>query len=169
MDVTVAIANGSDLLALVALALEFRDHLRQPEPSLHSLTTSFRALLADSGTEFFIARTRAGDAVGYIQCRYRYSAWTSAWDAELEDVFVSSPARRNGIGRQLVEFAVSRATEKQCRLVGLNTNERNEPALVLYADLGFRADREVWEGGRQLWLKKWLVTPSVRPGQATRR
>ncbi|MGO9455177.1 MAG: GNAT family N-acetyltransferase [Candidatus Binataceae bacterium] len=157
MDATVAIAQESDLPALVALAAEFRDHLGQQEPSLDNLTTSFRALLVDPGTEFFIARTPAGDAVGYIQCRYRYSAWTSGLDAELEDVFVSARARRRGIGKQLMEYALSRASEKQCRLVGLNTNERNEPARLLYEGLGFRADRDVWQAGRQLWLEKRLA------------
>jgi ribosomal protein S18 acetylase RimI-like enzyme len=157
MDVQIAVAKRSDLPALVTLAVQFRDDLKQREPSCDNFTHSFRTLLADSGTEFFIAHTGVGEPIGYIQCRYRYSAWTSGWDAELEDVFVSASARRKGFGRQLVEFAVSRAIEKKCRLIGLNTNEQNEAAFNLYCSLGFRAEREVWRGGRQLWLEKQLT------------
>jgi GNAT superfamily N-acetyltransferase len=110
--------------------------------------------LTDSATEFYLARTGEGVAIAYVQCRFRYSAWASGWDAELEDVFVSSRARRQGYGRQLLDFALCRIRAKGCRLVGLNTNERNRPALVLYERAGFRADRRDWDNGRQLWLEK---------------
>ncbi len=75
---------------------------------------------------------------------------------ELEDVFVLSGARRCGRGRQLVEFAIARAVQKGCRLIGLNTNERNAGALALYRSLGFAAERALWNGARQLWLERPL-------------
>jgi GNAT superfamily N-acetyltransferase len=58
------------------------------------------------------------------------SLWTSALEAELEDVFVVNEARRRGVGRRLVEFAIAHALARGCRAIGLNTNERNIGALA---------------------------------------
>jgi ribosomal protein S18 acetylase RimI-like enzyme len=159
MDPMIRMANKADLESLVRLAAAFRDHLGQSTPSEAEFRTSIATLLQDAGTEFFLACNGQGAVLGYIQARYRYSAWTSALEAELEDVFVVREARRRRVGLRLVAFAIARATARGCRSVGLNTNERNADALALYRQVGFRAERPRWQGGRQLWLNKSLETP----------
>ena len=155
----VRIASTADLEALVCLATAFRDHHGLAEPSEADFRTSIARLLQAGDTEFFLACcARGGTSLGYVQSRYRYSAWTSALEAEIEDVFVVQAARRRGIGRQLVAFAIARATAKGCRSIGLNTNERNTGAVALYRQLGLCAERARWHGGRQLWLTKDLTT-----------
>lgn len=155
-DVDVRIAGAADLDALARLVGLFRDHLGRATPLDADLRTSITTLLQDAGTEFFLAGSGPA-ACGYVQCRYRYSAWSSAPEAELEDVFVVHEARHRGVGLRLVEFAITRAAAKGCRSIGLNTNERNVEALALYNRLGFRAERELWSCGRQLWLEKWIA------------
>jgi ribosomal protein S18 acetylase RimI-like enzyme len=155
-DLTIRIAREADLNALVRLAAAFRDHLGQATPSAEGFRASIAMLLKDPGTEFLLACDTRGAAFGYVQCRYRYSAWTSALEAELEDIFVIRKARRHRVGLRLVEFALARARERGCRSIGLNTNERNEGAVALYQRLGLRAERALWKGGRQLWLQKVL-------------
>ena len=156
-NVDVRLAGPADLDALVRLAGAFRDQLGRTTPLDADFRASIAALLEDPGTEFFLAGSGPATC-GYVQCRYRYSAWSSAPEAELEDVFVMPAARRYGIATRLVEFAIARAGNKGCRLIGLNTNERNTGALALYQRLGFGAERELWNGGRQLWLEKRLDT-----------
>jgi ribosomal protein S18 acetylase RimI-like enzyme len=158
LDLTIRMAREADLESLVRLAAAFRDHLGQSTPSDAAFRASIAALLQDAGTEFFLAWDAQQGAIGYVQARYRYSAWTSALEAELEDVFVVPEARRRGVGLRLVQFAIARANERGCRSMGLNTNERNEGALALYRRLGFRSERPRWQGGRQLWLNKPLET-----------
>jgi ribosomal protein S18 acetylase RimI-like enzyme len=113
-------------------------------------------LLHEASTELFLASIPTGAAVGYVQCRYRYSAWRLALEAELEDVFVVREVRRRGVGQRLVAFAIARATAKGCRSLGLSTNERNTAAVTLYQRLGFVAVCARWQGGRQLWLQRTL-------------
>jgi ribosomal protein S18 acetylase RimI-like enzyme len=156
MDLEIRVASTTDLDALVCLAAAFRDHLGQARPLDLDFRSSIARLLKDAGTEFFLACGAQGVALGYVQCRYRYSAWTSALEAELEDVFVVPEARRRGVALRLVEFAIARATVKGCRSIGLNTNERNENALALYRRSGFSAERTLCGSGRQLWLQRWL-------------
>jgi len=158
MDLTIRIAREEDLESLVRLAAAFRDHLGQSTPSEAEFRTSIAALLQDAGTAFFLACDGQGAVLGYVQARYRFSAWTSALEAELEDVFVVPEVRRRGVGLRLVEFAIASATERGCRSMGLNTNERNADALALYQQAGFRSERPRWQGGRQLWLNKSLET-----------
>ncbi len=156
VDLTIRIAHAADRDALVRLAAAFRDQLKRATPSDAELGPSIARLLKDPATEFVLACGAEGTAVGYVQARYRYSAWLSALEAELEDVFVVEDARRHGVGRRLVAFAITRAAERGCRSIGLNTNEHNEAALALYRYFGFRAERALWRAGRQLWLEKSL-------------
>lgn len=154
-DVIIRPATDPDLDALVELATAFRDHLRQSTPTPQQFHDRFARLLGDPATEFLLACRPRGQALGYVQSRYRISAWVN-WFAELEDVFVLPAARRHGVGERLVEHALQRALERGCRAVGVSTNERNAPALALYAGAGFRAKRAYWDGGRQLWLERDL-------------
>jgi ribosomal protein S18 acetylase RimI-like enzyme len=151
--VDVRVAGAADLDALVSLAAAFRNQLGRTTPTDAGFRASFATLLSDPNTEFMLAAHSRVAACGYVQCRYRYSAWSAALETELEDVFVLPEARRRGVASRLVEFVIARAAAKGCRSIGLNTNERNTAALALYQRLGFRAERTLWNGGRQLWLE----------------
>jgi hypothetical protein len=104
--VTIHIASEADLDALVRLVIAYRDHVGARTPSAQEFCASIAMLLHDASAEFFLAGTPTGAAVGYVQCRYRYSAWMLALEAELEDVFVVREARRRRVGQRLVTFGV---------------------------------------------------------------
>src|SRR5262245_31043117 len=115
----VRLASTADLEALVRLATAFRDHVGLSAPSEADFRTAITHLLQDRDTEFFLAWSVCdGTGLGYVQSRYRYSAWTLALEAEIEDVFVVQAARRRGVGRQLVTCAVARAAARGCRTIG---------------------------------------------------
>ncbi len=147
-------ACDADLDDLAQLMIAFRDYLGQAQPSAAEFRDSVGILLKDPDTELLVARNTDGTPVGYAQVRYRYSAWIPGLGAEIEDLFVLPFARRQGIGLELAESVIARARQRSCRVIGLNTNERNEAALSLYQGLGFTAERASWNGSRQLWLEK---------------
>jgi len=149
-------ARPTDLEALVDLAVAFREHLGRSDPSRAAFHESFAQLLCDAQAEFFLASDVDGASLGYVLCRYRYSAWTSGLDAEIEDLFVVSGSRRSSVGRRLLTFVIACARERRCRVIGLNTNERNAAAIALYKALGFDCERRFWSGARQLWFEKVL-------------
>jgi ribosomal protein S18 acetylase RimI-like enzyme len=162
-------AGAADLDDLVRLVVRFRDHLGESSPVEGQLRRSLETLLGDPLTEFLLLRDESG-AIGYVQLRYRHSAWRSAPEAELEDLFVVAEARGRGAGRRLVEAAVAGAARRGCRSVGLNTNERNAGALALYRSAGFAAERARWEDGRQLWLERAIEPDGpTRPGPGAAR
>jgi ribosomal protein S18 acetylase RimI-like enzyme len=150
----IELARETDLDTLVRLAIAFRDYLGQSQPSAVEFHDSISVLLKDPDTDFLLARGIDGTPLGYAQVRYRYSAWIPGLGAEIEDLFVLPFARRQGIGVELANSVSERARQRVCRVIGLNTNERNEAALGLYQRLGFTAERALWNGSRQLWLEK---------------
>ena len=150
---TVRPATAADRPLLIGLAAGFRDHLGHATPSRDQLGAALTVLLADPSTQFVVAM-EGGAGLGYVQCRYRYSLWNDAPEVELEDVFVAAAARRRGVGRLLIDFALAEARRRGCRLACLATNERNLPALALYQGLGFSPARARWDGARQLWLER---------------
>jgi ribosomal protein S18 acetylase RimI-like enzyme len=77
--------------------------------------------------------------------------WRAGHDCLLEDLFVDPSARRAGLGRALLDAAIARARERDCRRVELDTAETNEAARALYGAAGF--SEEAYEGGRALFLR----------------
>jgi len=57
-------------------------------------------------------------ALGYVQARYRYSAWTTGLEAELEDVFVIREARRSMDIMQLSYLYNGRKKLELCAQMG---------------------------------------------------
>ncbi len=144
------------LEGLVKSATSFRDELGRSKPSEEELRKSIRALLVDGGAEFFVALDDAGDFVGFIQQRYRYSIWVSGLEACIEDLYVMPKSRRRRVGSMLVEYAVARAQTKNCRSIAVDTNELNEPAILLDMGLSFSSGSSRFPGGKQLWFERPL-------------
>ena len=112
---TIRSATAADLAAIVHLAVAFRDHLAQAAPSPDEFRDGFSRLLADRAAAITVAARANEDAAGYVLCRYRWSVWSGGEDVEVEDVFVAAAARRQGLGRHLVESALARAQARGCR------------------------------------------------------
>jgi ribosomal protein S18 acetylase RimI-like enzyme len=56
------------------------------------------------------------------------------------EFYVAESHRRRGIGRQLMEALVERARQTGFRVVGLETQSTNMPAISFYRALGFEID-----------------------------
>ncbi|NJN38202.1 MAG: GNAT family N-acetyltransferase [Acaryochloridaceae cyanobacterium CSU_3_4] len=151
--IEVRLATLMDLDRLLKMVVAFKEHLQIQGLSNRDINTSLEILLADPMCDFAIATPSAGTGCGYAQLRYFYSLWSTGLEAKLEDLFVYPEVRRQGLGSQLLTFMVGCAHQRQCRLIALNTNERNLAALNLYAQQGFRSQPSRWRGGHQLWLE----------------
>ena len=145
------LASEDELDAVAALLAEFREWYGKSAPSEEEMRESV-ARVHEEGGEFLLGATD-GEPVGVCQVRYRWSVWTSAEDAWLEDVFVREAARGTGLGRALVEAAIERARERGCRRIELDVDEANGPALALYHSLGFAGDVKARKRSLLLGLK----------------
>jgi ribosomal protein S18 acetylase RimI-like enzyme len=117
---------------------------------------SVERLIGDPSTDYLLgAVDAAAPPSGVVQLRYRHSVWTGTDDAGVEDLYVTVPARRTGLGRALTEFAFERARERGCARIQLDVNAGNEPAKSLYESLGFSGWSETF-GGETLYLTRIL-------------
>ena len=152
-------AEPDEAETVARLLVAFRDHLGLDWPSENAFLAGVERLIEDSNTVFLLAAPHddAGPA-GVAQVRFRHGLWWAAPDCLLEDLFVEESARGTGVGRALVGAVVEQARERRCRRVELDVNEANDPALALYASLGFDAQDDRY-GGRNLFMRLHLERP----------
>ncbi len=144
-------ANPQDAPVIAALAIAFRNHLERATPSDTQFAASVARILASDDAEFCLAID--GDTtVGYVLQRYRYSMWAAGIEATIEDLFVAPAARKGGVGRKLIEYALQCAKARACTSVCLDTNENNLGSTRIYTQLGFNSVSKRWNG-RQIFYR----------------
>jgi [ribosomal protein S18]-alanine N-acetyltransferase len=95
---------------------------------------SFASLLGDPHAQFLVAildgetRQRLG---GYVV------TWTVADEGDLSNLAVAPEIRHRGLGRRLLEAAITNARRSHVRSLYLEVRESNAIALRLYASRGF--------------------------------
>ncbi len=70
---------------------------------------------------------------GWIICEHR--KWNNSF--YIENILVSENLRRQGAGAQLIKNAVREARNLNCRIIELETQNTNYPAIQFYRRLGF--------------------------------
>lgn len=117
-----------------------RERLEEPLPPAYD--RAFDAIDADPNNELLVAE-HDGRIAGVLQLTFiPYLTYQGGWRALIEGVRVSAAMRGQGVGRALVEEAVTRARAKGCHLVQLTTDKQRPDALRFYERLGFRATHE---------------------------
>ena len=70
--------------------------------------------------------------IGLVHCVIHRGTWSIENLCYLEDLFTAAAARKQGVGRALIEAVYARAHELQCSRVYWLTHESNETARKLY-------------------------------------
>ncbi|MCU4159727.1 GNAT family N-acetyltransferase [Acidiphilium sp. AL] len=78
-------------------------------------------------------------AVGLVHHIRHRSTWTSGNYCYLQDLFVASATRGQGIGRKLIEHVYATAARDGCARVYWLTHETNAPAMRLYDNVAERS------------------------------
>ncbi|WP_433537707.1 N-acetyltransferase family protein [Micromonospora sp. CA-249363] len=103
---------------------------------------AFADITADPRNVLIVAE-QDGDVVGCLQITYipglgRHGAERSL----IEAVRVRSDRRGQGLGRQLMVWAIDQARQRGCALVQLTTDKSRTDAHRFYLSLGFTASHE---------------------------
>src|SRR5665213_1815734 len=113
-----------------------RERLEAPLPE--SYFNAFAQLDRDPNIQLVVAVDGESTVVGCLQlCILPGLSSQGASRALIEDVRVASARRSQGIGEQLVQWAVAEARGKGCKLVELLTHNTRVDAQRFYAQLGF--------------------------------
>jgi len=117
---------------------EFESHFRQ----------AAGPYLDDPRNTLFIAEDDTGRRAGHMLLGQTLPFYSSKPYGFVFDIYVAEWARRQGVGRQLLEFAFKWFQEQGLEKVKLEVAESNETAKPLYVKMGFKAERHVM--GRSL-------------------
>ncbi|KAA2224269.1 GNAT family N-acetyltransferase [Chryseobacterium sediminis] len=73
------------------------------------------------------------ELVGWIICEYR--TWNNS--LYIENILIDEKHRRQGIGIMLIKSAIKEARRLNCRVIELETQNTNYPAIQFYRRMGF--------------------------------
>src|SRR5579872_6379251 len=138
--ITIRRASRADIERIVAMLADdalgrARERIETPLPD--SYLQAFARVDADPNIRLVVAE-EGGGVVGCLQlCILPGLSSQGASRALIEDVRVASDRRSQGIGEQLVRWAVNEARGKGCSLVELLTHHTRVDAQRFYERLGF--------------------------------
>jgi GNAT superfamily N-acetyltransferase len=113
------------------------ESLREGEPVPEDFMETLREAVETGAVEVLAARAE-GRVVGVAVLAYRLSISAAGLFASIEDLYVRPDARRQGIGRALLE-----AVEERCASRGVSYVEaqvEDEGAAAFYAALGYEEE-----------------------------
>jgi GNAT superfamily N-acetyltransferase len=155
-------AQRDDLPALVRLLADdplgaHREVASDPLPQAYY--QAFAAIDADPNNELIVASLGCAP-VGMLQLTYiPYLTHQGSWRALIEGVRVDARHRSRGLGTQLFEWAIQRATERGCRLLQLTSDKQRPDAIRFYESLGFVPTHE----GLKLALPRSSIASPMKP------
>jgi len=141
-SITIRRARRNDVAAIVAMLADdplgsARERIEDPlQPSYFN---AFETIDRDSNIQLVVAENGNGEVIGCLQlCILPGLSSQGASRALIEDVRVASHCRSQGIGEQVVRWAIDEARAKNCKLVELITHNTRLDAQRFYVKLGFQ-------------------------------
>ena len=136
--IEVAAVHGAELVEPVQL---LEEALRGGEPVPDKFMAALREAVEAGELEVLTARAE-GRVVGVAVLAYRLSISAAGLFASIEDLYVRPDARRQGIGRALLE-----AVKERCASRGVSYVEaqvEDEGAAAFYSAMGYEPEPGVW-------------------------
>jgi ribosomal protein S18 acetylase RimI-like enzyme len=141
-SITIRRARRDDVGIIVAMLADdrlgsARERLEEPLPQ--SYFVAFEKVDRDPNIQLVVAVDGEGAVVGCLQlCILPVLSSQGASRALIEDVRVAAQCRSRGIGEQMVQWAMTEARARDCRLVELLTHNTRVDAQRFYERLGFQ-------------------------------
>ena len=145
MPTTFRDAVLADLPAIVALLAEDTLGEQREDPSLPldpAYERAFRFITANPDQRQIVAE-QAGIVVGTMQLSFIPGmAFRGAWRGQIEAVRVAGALRGQGIGGEMIDWAVEQCRARDCRMVQLTSDKSREAAHRFYERLGWTRSHE---------------------------
>ncbi|WP_436501446.1 GNAT family N-acetyltransferase [Actinokineospora sp. HUAS TT18] len=130
-------ATAEDVPAIVALLMDDPLGAKRENPGDPRYATAFAAIAADPNQVLAVADAD-GEVVGTLQVTFTPGlSRVGATRATVEGVRVRSDQRGNGLGQQLMEWAIKEATTRGAAMVQLTSDVSRTDAHRFYERLGF--------------------------------
>jgi len=99
---------------------------------------AFENINADANQELIVVENKAHKIVGTLQLSFiQYLTYQGGIRAQIEAVRIHKDLRGKGLGKQLFEWAINRARQRNAHVLQLTTDKKRPEALAFYKNLGF--------------------------------
>ena len=137
MNITVRIACAADVASLLSL-YKLLEVVTEPAVPLESALACFRDLESNPRHRIYVAE-RGASIVGTFSLIFIPGLSHSARDScVIEDVVVAYELQGDGIGKQMMHFAMAACVARHCYKLVLSSHVQRERAHRFYEGLGFR-------------------------------
>jgi ribosomal protein S18 acetylase RimI-like enzyme len=139
-------ATRDDLPAIIAmLADDALGHAREvvSDPVDRRYVKAFEAIDADGNQMLAVAVDDTNAVIGCLQVSLIPGlSRLGLWRGQIESVRVAAGQRGQGLGAEMIRWAVEMCRTRGCGLVQLTSDKRREDALRFYQALGFQASHD---------------------------
>ncbi len=137
-------ADASAILALLdAYSKEVETHL-----DVDQLAAGMMPLIEQPELGDLLVADQNGSLVGYVVITWGWGIESGGAEALVDEMFVTSEFRNQGVGTLLMTAAIERAREQEVKVVFLETESNNPESRVLYDRLGFELESSIWMSRR---------------------
>jgi ribosomal protein S18 acetylase RimI-like enzyme len=138
MQAKIRYATEQDAPAAARLMAQLAEQTRGDiEPGVED---RLRVMIELPEYAIFVAEDDAGQVVGLLTASQRWTLWHAGPCALIEELVVEERARRQGVGRALIQAALDWAQAQGCSEVEVSTDRDNTNAQAFYRRLGFASE-----------------------------
>lgn len=141
MEAIVRKGRREDLPSVLGLIKELAEYERAPDEVVLTVQDLERDGFGEHPVFGFFVAEWSGKIVGMALYYIKYSTWKGKC-VFLEDIIVSEPFRRSGIGKILFDKVAEMSRDMHVRRLEWQVLEWNEPAIAFYKKLGANFDSE---------------------------
>jgi ribosomal protein S18 acetylase RimI-like enzyme len=144
----VRLADADDAAAIGRLLYDFNQEFDEPTPEPSALAERLRQLIEGGDTLVLLG----GDGPdGLAVLRLRAAIWSAGLECYLAELYVAPASRGQGLGRALMEAALSQARLRGADSMDIGVDEPDLAARRLYESLGF-TNRAGGAGGPLMYV-----------------
>jgi ribosomal protein S18 acetylase RimI-like enzyme len=144
----VRLADADDAAVIGRLLYDFNREFDEPTPEPSALAERLRQLIEGGDTLVLLG----GDGPdGLAVLRLRAAIWSAGLECYLAELYVAPASRGQGLGRALMEAALSQARLRGADSMDIGVDEPDLAARRLYESLGF-TNRAGGAGGPLMYV-----------------
>ena len=139
-------ATKEDLPAIIEMIAndalgQLRERFEDPLPKEYY--SAFERINTDKNQELIVIENSEGDVVATFQLSFlQYLTYVGGIRCLVENVHVREDQTGKGIGKQMFQWIIERAKEKNVHLIQLTSNKLRPNAIRFYEGIGFKATHE---------------------------
>lgn len=139
-------ATEKDIPLIVAMMADDmlgknRENFKNPLPIEY--LNAFKKIDTDENQELIVLENEDFEIIGTLQLTFiQYLNYCGGIRAQIESVIIRKDKRGLGLGKNMFEWAINRAKEKNACMLQLTSDKQRPRAIKFYEDLGFKATHE---------------------------